>query len=109
MTRRRWRYKDGVAHEVGGDSTQEPSHVADSALWNDRLYQDDGDRRYHSRASHREYMAKNELTTIDDWTDTWDTAEKARKSELAGVDPSRKQDLIEAYQREQEKIYNGRR
>lgn len=108
MTRRRWRYKNGVATEVGGDSTQEPSHVADSALWNDRLYQDDGDKRYNSRSQHRAYMERNGLSTIDDWTDTWDKAEKARKAELAGIDPSRKRDVIEAYQREQEKIYNGR-
>jgi hypothetical protein len=107
MTRRRYVYRNGVAHEVGLDYSSEPSHVADSALWNDRLYQDDGDKRYNSRTQHQAYMRDNGLSTMDDYTDTWAKAEKARKSELAGIDPSRKHDVIEAFQRVREKNHHG--
>jgi hypothetical protein len=54
-------------------------------------------------------MARNGLSTIDDYTDTWAKADKERKAERAGIDPSRKRDVIEAYQRLKEDPHHGRR
>lgn len=109
MPRRRWIYKNGEAFEISSDAEVTPRAPTDSALWNDRLYQDDGDRRYNSRKQHREYMARNGLTTIDDWTNTWAKDEKERKAALAGRDPSRKQDVIEAFQRVREGHHHATR
>jgi hypothetical protein len=109
MTRRRWIYREGKALEVNLSHEGTPRSTTDAALWNDRLYQDDGDPRYHSRKSHRAYMERNGLSTIDDYTDTWADAKKKRESELAGIDPSRKRDLIESFQRLKEGHHNARR
>lgn len=51
---------------------------ADSTLWNDRSYQDANDPRFASRTAHREYMRRNDLTTMDDFKGTWDRAAKER-------------------------------
>jgi len=46
-----------------------------------------------SRAKHREYMRRNNLTTIDDFTQTWANAAKAR---LENRDPQRREDVERA-------------
>jgi len=82
--------------EVPEDYAPEPPR-ADYLLYNDRLYQDDGDSRYNSRAEHREYMRRNDLTTSDDWTDSWAKAAKERAAFFTeGRDPSRRQDVARA-------------
>jgi hypothetical protein len=95
VTRRRWVYFGEEAVEISDDYIPEPIH-RDGLLWNDRLYQDDGDPRYNSRAEHREYMRRNGLSTVDDWTGTWEKAAKNRADYYQGKDASRKQDVTEA-------------
>lgn len=53
------------------------------ALWNDRHY--DGARAtdgtdISTRAKHREYMKRHNLTTTDDFKQTWAQAQKAREA-----------------------------
>lgn len=53
------------------------------ALWNDRHY--DGVKAtdgtdISTRAKHREYMKRNNLTTVDDFKSTWAQAQKQRES-----------------------------
>lgn len=95
--RRRWVYIDGEALEVSEDYVT-PARVThtDSVLWNDRLYQDDNDKRYSSRKSHREYMRRNGLTTVDDFKEEWRMAAIERDARLRGVDPNRKHDIADA-------------
>ncbi len=52
-----------------------------------------------TRAKHREYMKRNNLTTVDDFKNTWQVAAQQRAAALAGEDPSRKRDLVEAVQK----------
>jgi hypothetical protein len=52
-----------------------------------------------SRAKHRAYMKEHNLTTIDDFKDTWKRHEKQRAALLAGEDPTRKRDIAEAIAR----------
>ena len=52
------------------------------ALWNDRHY--DGNQAtdgtdISTRAKHRDYMKRNNLTTVDDFKDTWAQAQKKRE------------------------------
>lgn len=49
-----------------------------------------------TRAKHRAYMKANNVTTADDFTQTWKQAAKERAARIEGHDPTRKRDLIEA-------------
>ena len=85
--------------EVGQDFVQDPKNH-DSVLWNDREYQDVGDPRFASRTAHREYMKANNLTTYDDYKDTFKQAQKQRDDFYTRApDPTRVQDSINAIQR----------
>lgn len=73
-----------------------------SAFWGDRHYENmklqDG-TVVNSRKQHRQYMKDNNLTTIDDFNGkggTWEKAAKAREASIAGVDSSRRGDIITA-------------
>ena len=97
MTRRRWVYKDGVAHEVSLDFVPEGRKAnTDGILYNDRLYQDDGDPRYNSRSSHRQYMKDNDLSMACDFTNVWQKAAEERQNISKGIDPSRARDVAQA-------------
>jgi hypothetical protein len=70
-----------------------------------------GDRHYEgmqatdgtdigSRTKHREYMKRNNLTTIDDFQQTWSKAAEERNTYRSGQhqDTSLKQDIAQAIQ-----------
>lgn len=100
MTRRRWIYQDGVAHEVSLDYVApEAKRNTDSILQNDRLYQDDGDPRWNSRSQHRQYMKDNDLSMACDFTETWKKAAQERQNISKGIDPSRARDVAQAIQK----------
>lgn len=98
MARRRFIQIDGELVEVNPDHVSEPRAAKDTGiLWNDRAYQDMGDARFNSRTSHREYMKARGLTTTDDFMgDTWRKSEQRRMEIRQGIDPSRKNDVIES-------------
>lgn len=99
MTRRRWIYpKGGDPVEVDPEYKPEPKN-GDAVMWNDRLYQDANDPRYLSRATHREYMKRNGLTTMDDFKGEWAGAEKKRQAAFQGIAPERKQQIAQAFDR----------
>jgi putative FmdB family regulatory protein len=52
-----------------------------------------------TRAKHREYMRRNNLTTIDDFTETWKHAARERAERLEGHDPQRAHDIAQAVQK----------
>ena len=102
--RRRFVQLDGVLHEVTADFSGTPRGVrGDTTLWNDRAYQDMGDQRFKSRSQHREYMKRNNLTTVDDMHGVWKANEKKRIDVRAGIDPSRKHHIADAIK----KLSNG--
>ena len=49
-----------------------------------------------TRAKHRAYMKANNLTTIDDFRDTWKKNERERELRLQGIDRERATDLKHA-------------
>ena len=98
MTRRRYVQINGELIEVPLDYVPPPRNH-DSVLWNDRSYQDVGDPRFHSRTSHREYMKRHDLTTVDDFKGTFAKAEKQRADFFSGNDPSRREDIARALER----------
>jgi hypothetical protein len=76
-----------------------PGLALHNALANDRHY--DGLRAtdgtdISSRAKHQAYMKANNLTTADDYSDTWRKAQQARQSTLAGDDQTRAHDIARA-------------
>lgn len=83
MTRRRY-VQDPVTFElieVTSDYTA-PTRNDTGALWGDRHY--DGLRAtdgtdISSRKKHREYMQRNNLTTVDDYKETWAKAQQERE------------------------------
>lgn len=48
-----------------------------------------------SRAKHKAYMKKHGLTTVDDFKDLWKKTEAARDNFYNGVDPSRRQEVLQ--------------
>ena len=98
MTRRRYIQRDGVLVEVPLNYAPEPKN-SDAALWNDRAYQDVCDPRFHSRSSHREFMKREGLTTIDDFKGHFANAEQRRAQALQGKDASRKGDIARALEK----------
>lgn len=66
---------------------------------NDRIYEGlrapDG-TDISTRTKHRAYMKERNLTTMDDFKDTWKKAALERKDTFEGVDPSRRSDIAEA-------------
>lgn len=96
--RRRYIQRDGVLVEVPLNYTPEPRNT-DSVLWNDRAYQDVGDPRFHSRTSHREFMQREGLTTVDDFKGTFREAREKRAAFYRGEDASRKGDIARALEK----------
>lgn len=76
-----------------------PGLAIHNALANDRHYENlratDG-TDISSRAKHRAYMKANNLTTADDFRETWKREERAREARLAGDDPQRAHDIAQA-------------
>lgn len=69
------------------------------ALWNDRHY--DGGKAtdgtdISTRAKHRDYMKRNNLTTIDDFKDTWAQAQKKREDFYTRGGSFKRQDIERA-------------
>lgn len=85
MARRRWIYVNGVAYEDGVDLVPEnplemrPHNRVIGDLHYDGLRATDG-TDISTRTKHREYMKRNNLTTMDDFTNTFSEAQK-RKAE----------------------------
>lgn len=79
MSRRRWVYIDGVPHEIGDDYVPEvrDHHRVIGDLHYANLQAQDG-TDISTRAKHREYMRRNNLTTVDDFTQYFANAEKKR-------------------------------
>ena len=95
MTRRRYVQINGELVEVPLDHVSAPRNH-DALLWNDRSYQDVNDPRFHSRTSHREYMKRTGLTTVDDFKSTFARAAEERAARARGEDASRRADIARA-------------
>lgn len=69
------------------------------ALWNDRHY--DGVRAtdgtdISTRSKHRDYMKRNNLTTVDDFKSTWANAQKQRENFYTQGGSIKRQDIERA-------------
>lgn len=83
--------------EVTSDYISVPRQAKDNGvLWNDRDYQDMGDKRFSSRTQHRDYMRQHGLTTADDYKDTWRKNEAQRIKVRQGYDPTRRASIERA-------------
>lgn len=76
-----------------------PAMAISNALASERHY--DGLRAQDgtpidTRAKHREYMRRNNLTTVDDFSSTWRKDAEAREARMAGIDPDRARDVADA-------------
>jgi hypothetical protein len=80
----------------------DPSRALD-ALTSDAIYDglkaSDG-TDISTRAKHRAYMKERNLTTVDDYTETWARAAREREQTMAGHDPERVLDVVEAVRRQ---------
>jgi len=52
-----------------------------------------------TRAKHREYMRRNNLTTVDDFRSTWKNQAVAREQLVNGADPQRVHDIARAIEK----------
>lgn len=82
--------------------TVAPALALSNALASERHY--DGLRAQDgtdisTRAKHREYMRANNLTTADDFAQTWAKAAEQREARIAGADASRTADIVQAVQK----------
>jgi len=103
MSRRRFVQLNGELVEIGqcyNPTPRSDPRSGDAVLWNDRAYQDMNDPRFASRKQHREYMKRNNLSTIDDYKGEWARAAEKRAQYLTkGVDTDRRADIIRALER----------
>jgi len=90
---------NGELLEVSLDYQSEPRNT-DAYLWNDREYQDMNDPRFNSRSTHREYMKRNNLTTIDDFREHDARQRRAREDFYRGIDQSRRDDIARALEQQ---------
>lgn len=93
--RRRFIQINGELIEVGPGYRAPIRTNTDAVLWNDRSYQG-VDSRFSSRTTHREYMKRHGLTTVDDFKGTFASAEKSRAEFFSGKDASRRADIAKA-------------
>ena len=96
--KRRYVQIDGVLYE--SDAAPAPSREARSYVVGDRHYlglraPDRNRTPIDSRVKHREYMKRHDLSTMDDWKETWQKAAQERSKRLEGYDPSRKADVVQ--------------
>jgi hypothetical protein len=82
-----------------GEVPEREVPVDSGALWGDRSYRNlaatDG-TPIDTRTKHREYMKRNNLTTIDDFKGHDQRMARERENHFKGVDSSRRADIIEA-------------
>lgn len=96
---RRFIQINGELIEVTGEG-RDRARGADHILWNDRAYQDMNDPRFSSRSQHRDYMKRNNLSTVDDYTQQWKRAEEKRDQfRTKGTDASRRADIVRALEK----------
>jgi len=93
--RRRYIQRGLELIEVTGED-RDRARRADHILWNDRAYQDANDPRFTSRSTHREYMKREGLTTVDDFKQSFKDAREKRLAFYRGEDASRKVDIERA-------------
>ena len=79
--------------------TVAPGLAVHNPLAGDRLY--DGMRAtdgtdISTRSKHRAYMKERNLTTVDDYRETWKRDAEKRADRAAGNDPTRRDDLARA-------------
>lgn len=105
MTRKSYVYDEQLGRMV--ERTREPPQRGNAlnhlgGLWSDRHY--DGMRAtdgsdISSRRKHREYMKRNNLTTTDDFKDTWAKAQQEREAYRERGGTIRRQDVLAAIQK----------
>ena len=100
MTRQRWVQIDGQLIEVGNDYTPPNQQSGSHYIIGDKNYLGltspiDG-RDISTKTKHNEYMKEKGLALVDDFSSTWKKAEQER---ITHHDPTRKNDLIAAYQK----------
>lgn len=105
MTRRRYVFDEQLGRMV--ELTAEPRQRANAqdhlgGLWGDRHY--DGMRAtdgsdISSRKKHRDYMRRNNLTTTDDFKDTWARAQQEREAYRERGGSIRRQDVVAAIEK----------
>lgn len=101
MSRKRYRYdlESKSMVEVPLDWTDAPRVCAPSEeLIYGKLRATDG-TDLSSRAKHREYMARNNLTLASDFRESWsaESIERTRAAEARAEAADRRSDLIETY------------
>lgn len=96
--RRTYHYDPVVGGLVPGPSEQRGKlRMVSDRLYSDAPFKAHDGTLIHSRKSHREYMKRNNLTTVDDFKGTWDAAAKERADWCTtGKDPTRKKDILDA-------------
>lgn len=105
MTRKTWHYDPETKEMVEGPGPRRiDGHSGDGWLYSDRYL--DGARApdgtdISTRKKHREYMKKNNLTTADDFTETWKQKQKEREAFFKGDwdRDQRKRDIADAINR----------
>lgn len=107
MTRKTWHYDEELGKMVEGPGTPRiDGHSGDGWRFSDRHYDGlvapDG-TNISSRKRHREYMRAHNLTTMDDFRETWKQSVKEREAFFTGRDrresEQRKRDIAEAINR----------
>ena len=89
MVRKTFHYDPVVGEMVEGPGPRRTDGSGDSWRFSDRLYSDNPFKGHdgkiiNSRKSHKEYMKRHGLTTMDDFKGHWDKKAKEREAFYTG-------------------------
>lgn len=106
MVRKTYHYDEDLKQMVEGPAPRRGEASGDGWRFSDRHYaglQATDGTDISTRKRHREYMKRNNLTTVDDFTNTWKEAAQKRAEFFTGSDKreseQRKRDIADAITR----------
>jgi hypothetical protein len=87
--RRTYHYDEKLGRLVEGPGRRRSEGSGDGFRFSDRLYSDAPFKAHDgtvidSRKKHRDYMKRHNLSTADDFTQTWDKARERREAVYTG-------------------------
>lgn len=112
MTRKTYHYDPELGCMVEGPGPRRiDGHSGDGWRFSDRVYSGKPFRApdgtvIDSRKKHREYMKRNGLTTMDDFTNTWSKQQKEREAFLRGESQQHRAEIRQDVIRSLERLRN---
>lgn len=99
--RRTYHYDPALGKLVPGPAERRAVRTVDSSFYSDNPFKAHDGTIVNSKKKHRDYMRRHNLTTMDDFTNTWKDAEKQREKFYTGDSDhkERREDIERAFEK----------